>query len=247
MTPDIDAAKAFLGGVFGWEAEDNFDDDGNLIYTTFTKDGKAVAGMGQQPPEMAGIPAVWNTYVAVEDPAATAEKVTAAGGTVMMPPMDVMDQGSMAIFADPTGAAISVWKPGAHTGAQLCNEPDTWSWNELMTRDVDAAKTFYTAVFGWSYDPQDMGPMGTYNVIEGGENNGWGGLMSMPPDMPDQVPNHWAVYFIVADIEASLAKVKDNGGDIANGPMTIPGVGTTAILHHPAGGSFAMMQPEQQG
>lgn len=247
MSPDVEASKAFYGAVFGWAAEDQLDGEGNYTYTMFSQDGRSVAGMGGQGPDMAGMPPVWSTYVAVDDPSATAEKVTAAGGTVMMPPMQVMEAGEMAIFADPTGAVFSVWKAGEHAGAEITNEPDTWSWNELMTRDIDAALAFYTEVFGWSYERMDMGPAGTYNVIAGGENNGLGGLMPMPAEMPDMVPNHWAVYFTVADLQASLAKVTEAGGMVANGPMEIPGIGTSAVIHDPAGGSFVLMQPADQG
>ena len=247
MTSDVDSAKTYYGAVFGWTAEDQHDDDGNYTYTIFHRDGKIVAGMGGQPPEMAGMPPVWNSYIATDDPAATVAEVTAAGGQVMMPPMQVMDAGEMAIIADPTGAVISIWKAGEHRGAEVCNEPDTWSWNELMTRDIDTAKAFYSEVFGWDYDEMDMGPGGIYNVIAGGENNGLGGLMAMPPEMPEQVPNHWAVYFTVSDIESTIGKVTGNGGMVVNGPMEIPGVGTTAAVHDPTGGSFMLMQPADQG
>jgi predicted enzyme related to lactoylglutathione lyase len=243
MSPDVDASKAFYTAVFGWEADDRFDDDGNRVYVMFSLGGKSVAGLGGQPPGMGDMPAVWNSYVATDDVAATAARVMEAGGTVMMPPMQVMEAGEMAIFADPTGAAFSVWKANEHIGAELCNEPNTWAWNELMTRDLDAALPFYSAVFGWSYDPQDMGPMGTYHVIQGGEHGGLGGLMAMPPDVPDMVPNHWAVYFTVADIEASIDAVRANGGQVVVEPMDIPGVGTTATVHDPAGGNFSLMQP----
>ncbi len=244
MTPDVDASKAFYTAVFGWDAEDQFDDDGNRIYTLFSKDGRTATGMGGSPPGMGPMPPAWNTYIAVDDPAATAEAVTEAGGSVMMPPMDIPPSGSMAIFADPTGATFSVWRADDHIGAEVCNEPDTYSWNELMTRDIEAAKPFYASVFGWTYEEMDMGPMGTYNVIAGGENNGLGGLMSMPPGMPDMVPNHWMVYFTVADIEATVAKVTGNGGQVTSGPMALPGIGTTAVVHDPAGGSFSVLQPE---
>ncbi len=243
MSPDTEAAKRFYGAVFGWEAEDSTDDDGNYIYTVWSKDGKVVSGMGAQPQEMAGMPPIWHSYIAVEDPAATVDKATAAGGQVLMPPMQVMEAGEMAIIADPTGAAISLWKAGDHFGAEVCNEPDTWSWNELMTRDIEAAKPFYQEVFGWSYEAMDMGPGGIYNVIEGGENNGWGGLMAMPAEVPDMVPNHWAVYFLVSDLDATIERVKGNDGMVANGPMAIPGIGRMAAVHDPSGGSFSVLQP----
>jgi predicted enzyme related to lactoylglutathione lyase len=244
MSPDVDASKAFYTAVFGWDADDQFDDDGNRVYVMFSLAGKSVAGLGGQPPGMPdGMPAVWNNYIATDDVAATADKVSAAGGSVMMPPMQVMDSGEMAIFTDPGGAAFSVWKAGQHIGAQVCNENNTYSWNELMTRDIDTALSFYTAVFGWTYEPQDMGPMGTYHVIAGGENEGLGGLMAMPPGVPDMVPNHWGVYFTVESVDATVASIIEAGGQVVNGPMDIPGVGRTATVHDPAGGNFNLMQP----
>ena len=54
--------------------------------------------------------------------------------------MDVLDVGRMAVFTDPQGAVFSVWQAGTHPGAELVNEPGTWSWSELLTTDVEAAK-----------------------------------------------------------------------------------------------------------
>jgi predicted enzyme related to lactoylglutathione lyase len=246
MSPDIDASKSFYEAVFGWTGDDEHDPEGNRVYVTFRLDGKVVAGLGGQPPGMETMPAIWNTYVCVDDPAATVAAATDAGGSVMMPPMQVMDAGHMAILADPTGATISLWKPGGHFGSELCNEPDTWSWSELMTRDVDTALTFYSAVFGWTYAPHDMGDF-VYQVIEGGENDGWGGIMPMPSEVPDMVPNHWAVYFSVADTSATSAKVTAGGGQAVQEPMDIPGVGRMATFHDPHGGSFATLQPTADG
>ncbi|MGI9646798.1 MAG: VOC family protein [Ilumatobacteraceae bacterium] len=246
MSPDIDGAKAFYTSVFGWDAEDQYDDEGNLIYVMFSRGGKNVAGLGGQPPGMGDMPPVWNSYVSTADVAATTERVTAAGGSVMMPGMQVMDAGEMAIFTDPTGAAFSVWKAGEHIGAQVANEANTWSWNELMTRDIDAALGFYSSVFDWTYDAVDMGPAGTYHVIAGGDYNGLGGLMAMPAEMPPMVPNHWGVYFMSGDIDATIAAITGAGGQIVNGPMAVPGVGNTATAHDPAGGSFSVLQPEAQ-
>ena len=244
MSPDVDGSKQFYSAVFGWDAEDQFDDEGNRVYVMFSQNGKNVAGLGGQPPGMGEMPAVWNSYVATDDVAATAAKVAAAGGQTVMPPMQVMDSGEMAIFSDPTGAMFSAWKAGTHIGAEICNEPNTYSWNELMTRDIDAALAFYSEVFGWTYDQMDMGPAGTYHVISGGEHGGLGGLMAMPPDMPEQVPNHWGVYFSVSDAQASVDAATAAGGHLVNGPMAIPGVGTTANIHDPASGNFSLMQPE---
>lgn len=243
MTPDVDGARAFYGGLFGWTADETTDDDGALLYVNLRKDGKLVAGLGEQPPEMAGMPPVWSTYVAVDNVDDVLEKVPAAGGTVMMPGMDVMeDVGRMAIFHDPTGAVIGLWQAGTHLGAERVNEPDTWFWNELLTRDVDTAKAFYSAVFDWDWNGMDMGPMGTYHVVAGGESDGLAGMMAMPAEMPEQVPNHWMIYVMVADADATAARAVELGGQVVQPPFDTP-VGRQAVLHDPAGGSFSIMQP----
>ena len=245
MSPDVDASTAFYSAVFGWEASDEHDDEGNRIYVNLSLDGRAVAGIGEQAPGMPPM-AIWNSYVCSSDVAATVAKVEAAGGSVLMPPMQVMAAGHMAVIADPTGAAISIWQPGEMVGAGVANEANTWSWNELATRDIDAALPFYTEVFGWQYDQQEMGPGMTYHVIRGGDE-GWGGAMAMPPGVPDQAPNYWAVYFMIADTDATVEAVTANGGQVVMPPMDTPGVGRMCIFHDPQGASFSTLQPQQAG
>ena len=242
LSPDMDASTAFYSSVFGWSSEDQFDDDGNRVYVTMKLDGKVVAGIGGQPPGAEGVPPFWNTYVAADDLDATVAAATEAGGSVHMPPMQVMDAGHMAVIADPTGAVFSVWKAGDHFGAEVANVANSWSWNELMTRDIDAALPFYSTVFGWEYEPQDMGDF-TYHVIAGGENGGLGGLMTMPAEVPEMVPNHWAVYFLVADTDATAELVSGSGGQVVQPPMDIPGVGRSAVFADSIGGMFQTLQP----
>ncbi|MGI9603552.1 MAG: VOC family protein [Acidimicrobiales bacterium] len=243
MSPDVDASKAFYTAVFGWDAEDQHDDDGNRVYVMFTLDGKSVCGLGGQPPGMGEMPPVWNTYIATDDPGAVADRVTAGGGTVMMKPMPVMTSGEMAIFTDPGGAAFSVWKAGDHHGIEVGSIANTYSWSELNTRDLDRALPFYASVFGWEYDSGAAMP--GYHLIKGGTNDeGLGGIMAMPDEVPEMVPNHWANYFTITDLDASVAAVRANGGDVMAEPMTIPGVGSMAVVHDPAGGNFSLMQPE---
>src|SRR5262245_9911853 len=177
-TNDIEAAKAFYGGLFGWRVEDMGPDSGG--YNMAFLDDAPVAGVG---PQQNPGPPYWTTYVTVENADETVAKATAAGGTIYLEPMDVLDVGRMAIFADPTGAAIAVWQPGNHIGAGIVNEPGTLCWNELNTRDPAKAKEFYTAVFGWGTEGDD-----SYTQwMLGGE--GVGGMMMMPDMVPAEVPS----------------------------------------------------------
>ena len=120
---------------------------------------------------MEGQPPAWTTYVSVEDADESIAKVKAAGGTVFVEPMDVLDVGRMAVFADPTGAAAAVWQPRRHIGAGLVNEPGALAWNELTTRDTAAAKAFYGEVFGWEAETGRDGRHGVHQWKLGGNDD----------------------------------------------------------------------------
>src|SRR5215471_3595785 len=97
-TSDLEAARRFYTGLFGWQANPVPEPEAGG-YTMFQLAGKHVAGVGQaQNPQQ---PSAWTTYVSVTDADAVAASVREAGGTVLMPPMDVMQAGRMAIFQDP--------------------------------------------------------------------------------------------------------------------------------------------------
>src|SRR3954451_20810118 len=146
--PDPEAAVAFYGGLFGWGLEDTIPPDSPAKYYIGRIRGGDVAAVASQP-EGAPPTAVWNTYVWVADADETAAKVRAAGGSVLMEPYDVFDAGRMAAFADPAGAPFLVWQAGTHRGATVVNEHGSLNFNVLHTRDLDGARAFYGAVFGW--------------------------------------------------------------------------------------------------
>ena len=147
MQPDPDAAKEFYGGLFGWEFDDRAPQGSPGPYYVARLHGLDVAAIGG--PSEAGASPFWNTYTAVESADRAAARVREAGGNVISEPMDVPDAGRMAVFADAQGAVFSVWEAGAFIGAQVVNEPGTWNFSELNTRDPKAAASFYKAVFGW--------------------------------------------------------------------------------------------------
>ena len=171
---DLAASASFYSTLFGWDAVDQGEEAGH--YHLFELNGVPVAGAG--PIMMEGQPPAWTTYVSVEDADASIAKVAQAGGTVFVEPMDVLDVGRMAVFADSTGAAAAVWQPATHIGAGLVNEPGALAWNELNTRDAAAAKTFYGAVFGWEGETGSMGEMEYTEWKLGGVVIG--GMLAMP-------------------------------------------------------------------
>lgn len=244
-TTDVEGAKAFYQAVFGWDTMDVPTDQG-VPYTMCSRDGKAVAGMGPVPPDQqeAGMPPFWNTYVNVDDLDATVAKVAEAGGTTVMGPMDVMDTGRLAFITDPTGAAIGLWEPGTHTGAQLVNEHGALGWNELITDDTETAGAFYGKVFGWTTEVAETpnGPYTSFWADGNVEGNAAAGMLPKRPEM--QFPNYWGVYFQVDDVDETLGMVKDSGGQVLMQPMDLPGIGRMAVVQDPQGATFTAITME---
>jgi uncharacterized protein len=237
---DPQAAKAFYAGLFGWEFDDQPMPQGGA-YSMAMLHGEPVAAVAPQSPEMkaAGAPAVWNTYLAVDSVDDAAARVEKAGGQLAMAPFDVMDAGRMAFVIDPSGAPVALWQASQHIGARLVNEPGTVTWNELITTDPKAA-SFYNEVLGMTTSTMDMGT-GEYTLFKVGDDMVGG---TTPPQMPG-MPNHWHVYFAVADADATAAKVTAQGGSILAEPFDTP-VGRIAVARDPQGAVFSFMTPAPQ-
>ena len=230
-TPDLAAGLRFYQDLFGWDAQDMGEEAGH--YTIVSKNGRQVAALSTaQDPG----PPRWTTYINVDDVDDIAKRVESAGGTVVVPPMDVMSAGRMAIFADTTGAVIAAWQPGDHKGAQLINEPGAFTWSELSTSDLAKSKAFYSEVFGWGWGGSDeyAEPQVTGRTI--------GGVMPRRPDMPAEVPDSWLVYFGSDDVDAQAKKASDKGATVVVQPTDIPNTGRFAVLIDPQGAAFALFK-----
>jgi len=238
-TADVDAARAFYSAVFGWDIPPGDEEFGG--YTMASLGGKLICGFG---PQQNPGPPYWTTYVAVADVADAAAKVTAAGGQVLAPPMEVATAGQMAVFMDTQGAAFAVWQAGEHIGSQLVNEPGALCWNELNARDTDQALAFYPQVFGWVPRTSTDGPFPYTEWQLDGESIA--AMMPMAPQVPAEVPSFWMTYFAVADTDATLAKITELGGAVMMPPMDIP-VGRFAVVADPAGAAFAVIALSGEG
>jgi predicted enzyme related to lactoylglutathione lyase len=241
-TPDIEASVDFYSALFGWEVPESENAEQTGGYRQAMKNGKPVAGM--MPLMQEGQPPVWSTYISVSDADATAAAVKEAGGNTIAEPVDVMDLGRMAVFADPAGAVIGIWQPGTFVGAEIVSESNAVVWNELNTRDPEAAKAFYGAAFGWGFEEQQF-ETGAYTSLKVGEAT-VGGMIDITGRAPDGVPAHWLVYFAVDDVDGTVAKANGSGGGVALEPFDISGVGRIAILKDPFGAVFAVMTPDPE-
>ena len=242
-TTDQNAAKQFYAPLFGWTSEDSPMGPGEF-YTMFkTHGGEAGSAYTMRPQERSVAPPHWNLYIAVQDTDATAKRAAQLGGTVVMQPFDVMTFGRMAVIVDPTGAPFCIWQPKQHIGITVAEEPGTICWADLYTGDIERAKNFYAALFGWNltYSPNDPGG---YLHIQNGEEY-IGGIPKLELGEQGPPPN-WNVYFLVKDCAGSTEKAKALGGRVFEGPRMIENVGTFSVIADPQGAVFSVFEPAQQ-
>jgi predicted enzyme related to lactoylglutathione lyase len=237
FTTDPDRTIAFYGELFGWSCERNDEFGG---YLNFSLDGVRVAG-GMGNDGSTGAPDSWNVYLAVADAEATVAAATAAGSTVIVPPMPVGDLGSMAVVTDPGGAAIGLWQPGEHRGFGVVAEPGAGSWFELHTRAYDDSLAFYRDVFGWDLHTMSDVPEFRYSTL--GEGDGaLAGVMDQTGHVGEDEPPYWAVYFGTDDTDASVARAVSLGATVLMGAEDTP-YGRLAVLADPTGARFSLVQP----
>jgi predicted enzyme related to lactoylglutathione lyase len=232
-TTDPDGAAAFYTALFGWDA--NAAPDGS--YTTFHVDGDVVSGVRGVARAAGGGPPRWTSYVSVESADAVVARAPDLGGAVAAEPFDIGDLGRTGGIADPQGAFVAVWQPGTMIGATRVNDVGCLTMNELPTTDVDAARSFYEALFGWTTEPVDTGPGGPVMIAV--HNQG-----SLNASISAAFPGdtaHWRPYFTVESVEAALARAADLGGAGVVGPIPIPD-GAIAVLRDPQGAEFALFE-----
>jgi predicted enzyme related to lactoylglutathione lyase len=234
---DAAASREFYGRLFGWQIEVNPDPQYGG-YALAKIDGKDAAGIG---PKMdPNAPTAWNLYIGSDDVDGLARRVSDAGGTVVMAPFDVGDQGRMAVFQDPSGAFISSWQ-GTRMGGFETTAANSFGWAEVNARGVDKALAFYTSVFGWDTRTSPMGegqPPYTEFLRDGASV---AGAWEMSPMVPAQVPSYWLVYFGVEDVDAAFGRAIELGAQELVAPQDMPG-GRFAVVADPQGTSFGLLR-----
>lgn len=252
--PDPAAAVRFYSGLFGWETQDVMPPDAGAHYFMARLGGRDAAAISSLAP---GTPpqATWNTYIRVESADDAAARVPEAGGQVLSEPFDVYDSGRMAVFADPEGAVFCVWQPGTHRGSAAVNEHGAVNFNNLHTDDVEAAKAFYGALFGWTtidagspmwalpaYGDhlEQLNPGMRAGMKEMGAPQGFETVVAAI--LPREgAPAHWSVTFAVDDADATTARARELGGAVLAEPRNAPWV-RFAVLADPAGAPFTASQ-----
>jgi uncharacterized protein len=234
-TSDPDRAEEFYGRVLGWTAERLGEEYGG--YVLFRRNDAMIAGM-MRTDGATGQPDTWTTYLATADAKATTEAAVAAGGQVLLEPMQVMQLGTMGMLADPGGAVVGLWEPAAHQGFGLVGEAGAPVWHELHTRDYARVLEFYRAALGWRTVPMSDTDEFRYTTMED-ENGSHAGVMDARGFLPEGVPSNWQVYFGAQDVDATLAMVVELGGSVLQPAEDSP-YGRLAQVADPTGAVFKL-------
>jgi uncharacterized protein len=236
MTPDIEAARAFYHALFGWEYDIGSPEFGG--YTTARLGDRTTAGLMGQQPDAPPTPAAWGLYFATNAIESDVARAVELGAKVLYPAMTVGEFGSMATCEDPTGATFSFWQAGQHVGAQVTDEPGSTAWHELYTSDDKRARDFYAALLGATADPMP-GDL-EYYVLKHGEAP-IGGIMQIDPAW-GAMPSQWVSYFLVANVDETVAVVKEHGGEVM-GPINDSPFGRVAAIRDPGGATLKLIEP----
>jgi uncharacterized protein len=234
-TTDAEGAKAFYGDLLGWEFRD--DEIPGGVYTMRNGRGDVVGAIDQHDEH----PAHWNNYVSVTSADETVARAKQLGAGIIEEPFDLAGFGRLAVLADPGGAMLCVWEPRAHIGAGRVNDVGCMTWNELQTRDPEAAGDFYGGLFGWEIEPIEEDGRLVYTTIKNAGNQN-GGFMPMTEQHGD-APSFWLPYFTVSSRDAAIEKARGFGGTLLAGPLDLP-AGKIAILADPQGAAFAVFEGE---
>ncbi|GGF08422.1 VOC family protein [Williamsia phyllosphaerae] len=246
MSSDPAGAAEFYRSIFGWEVEGPPREEFGG-YQNFMLHGHRVAGLSPFM-EGAGAPAdIWSVYLHTADAEATAAAAGEAGGTAIVPPMAVGDEGTMLVVADTAGAAIGFWQPNAHTGFAEWGVHGAPYWFDCLSKDYAASLAFYPPVTGARLeevgsggDANAQGP-DFYSQVFNGDLS-YSGIMNASTMLPPEAPSFWQMYVTVDDVAATVEKVTSLGGSVLMPADETP-YGTLASLKDPYGAVFNLGHP----
>ena len=243
LTADPAAGAGFYSKVLGWSAQPW---EGSEEYTMLSHGKGPVGGarvVGKDALASKAGPN-WLTYVGVPDVEAALAAVKDKGGQVIHPATGVGSGGGRyAVIADPQGAVIGMYEPGADMSGGGGEAPVVW--HELTAEDPVAALQFYKDIFGWDVvGTHPMGgEVGTYYLFGKGTTQMGGAFVrgkNLAPSWP-----RWLVYLTVPSVTAAVEAAKAAGGQVVNGPHQVPGGNWIAQVVDSHGVPVALHGPKE--
>jgi predicted enzyme related to lactoylglutathione lyase len=241
VTPDLEGAKRFYGGLFGWTFRDVSTGEKDKAYALALLDGQPVGGLFHKavPTGQQRQPA-WLTFIAARDLGEAEKAVLARGGKVLSPPRTHARRGRQAIFADPQGAVFAVLQSSSGDPADTLAAPGEWIWSSLVTSDPGAGAAFYQALFG--YEVFDLPTNdGREHLLLATDDYARASANPLPADAPKLHP-HWVNFVRVVNAKDAAAKAAALGGRVLVEPRPDRHGGMIAVVADPSGAPFGLFE-----
>lgn len=120
--------------------------------------------------------------------------------------------------------------------------PGSFCWVELGTSDQNAAKKFYTSLFGWSVNDMPMGPNDFYTMFTLEGRNAAAAYTLRPGQKSQGVPPHWMLYIAADSADDAASRAAKAGGQVLAPAFDVFDVGRMAVLQDPTGAVFSLWQ-----
>jgi hypothetical protein len=234
VSNDASKARQFYEDLLGWKVKAFSSGGYEVIHNGADFIGGVVAADS-------GTPNHWRSWLSVPDVDDRFQAALAAGAKPLMQPVDYPGIGRGATVLDPTGARVSIWKglQGDRPDVERVAAGD-FDWNELATPDPVKAIAFYESLFGYTHVDWDMGPAGTYYVLQDPGRRMRGGVTKMQDTSSTPM---WVPYVKVENADAIAARVAPLGGTLAEKVADVPEVGRVGMLVDPTGATLGFIQP----
>lgn len=240
LTRDVEAAKRFYGGLFGWTSKDS-PMGPEMIYTLWYNGETQIGGMMDIAalPDGEGVPPNWGVYVSVEDVDAAAARAVEAGAQIMGECHDIPGVGRFAVVQDPQGVYFNLYRSASGDPEDEMPKVHEFCWEALVTPDPAKALAFYEKVVGWGVTNENGTPLFT----RAGRGDEALYVANVSPTSAG-VPPHWATYVAVETLEATNAKCRELGGQVLVERIPVPGYGAFSVLQDPTGAYLNAFEPE---
>ena len=235
VTDDIDAARRFYSVLFGWDIRQV--GAAPERYSVISSGGRRIGGMLQRPyPAGASAAARWIGLISVPNVIQAAQYAQAHGGKVLIAPEELPRRGAHAILRDPQGAVFGVLRSSSGDGPDVPLEPGMFAWADLLTRDPEAAATFYRGLAGYMLDRTQIGRV-EHLLLVGGQYTR-AGISHLPPsvDRPG-----WLPFVQVEDVLGTIGRVVMTGGKVLLSPRPELLDGQVAVIADPSGGVLGVL------
>lgn len=238
ITEDIDSARTFYSGMFGWTFEDSAGARGETYSLARAGDVYVAGLVGIAPATDGENYSRWLPYVSVADVDDAVSRATSSGATIAATARKV-SLGRVAAIVDPEGAVIGLVRsnlgdPDDRTTSAAPGRP---VWTELISNDVATSGRFYSELFG--YDVRKIDRRGGEFTLLEADGIDRAGILDNPTDEYSPV---WLTFFGVNDPAAAARKAASLGGEVILDASADLRDGTVAVVTDPAGAVLVLQK-----